>query len=205
MYLTSGLFVFLVLGLIARLHGFSLWKFLKYIKEELLIVLGTSSSEVALPRIIVKLERLGCSKSVVGLVVPSGYSFNLDGTAIYLTIAALFVAQATNTRLSGSEEFTLLLVLMLTSKGAAAVTGGGFITLAATLSSLGTVPVAGINLLLGVDRFMSEMRALTNLVGNGVATIVVAIWEGEFDRQQAKRVLNGEVDVEGLDPLLSEG
>jgi aerobic C4-dicarboxylate transport protein len=181
------------------LHGFSLWKFLKYIKEEVLIVLGTSSSEVALPRIIVKLERLGCSKSVVGLVVPSGYSFNLDGTAIYLTIAALFVAQATNTHLSGSQEFTMLMVLMLTSKGAAAVTGGGFITLAAT------VPVAGITLLLGVDRFMSEMRALTNLVGNGVATIVVAIWEGEFDRQQAQRVLNGEVDVEGTDPLLSEG
>jgi aerobic C4-dicarboxylate transport protein len=204
-YLTSALFVFLVLGLIARLHGFSLWKFLKYIKEELLLVLGTSSSEVALPRMIVKLERLGCSKSVVGLVVPSGYSFNLDGTAIYLTIAALFVAQATNTHLSGREEFTLLLVLMLTSKGAAAVTGGGFITLAATLSSLGTVPVAGITLLLGVDRFMSEMRALTNLVGNGVATMVVAIWEGEFDRKQAIRVLNGEVDVEALDPLLSEG
>ena len=201
-YLTSALFVFLVLGTIARLHGFSLWKFLKYIKEEVLIVLGTSSSEVALPRIIVKLERLGCSKSVVGLVVPSGYSFNLDGTAIYLTIAALFVAQATNTHLSGSQEFTMLMVLMLTSKGAAAVTGGGFITLAATLSSLGTVPVAGITLLLGVDRFMSEMRALTNLVGNGVATIVVAIWEGEFDRQQAQRVLNGEVDVEGSDPLL---
>jgi len=204
-YLTSALFVFLVLGLIARLHGFSLWKFLKYIKEELLIVLGTSSSEAALPRIIVKLERLGCSKSVVGLVVPSGYSFNLDGTAIYLTIAALFVAQATNTPLTGREEFTLLLVLMLTSKGAAAVTGGGFITLAATLSSLGTVPVAGITLLLGVDRFMSEMRALTNLVGNGVDRIVVATWEGEFDRNLANRVLNGEVDVEALDPLLSEG
>ena len=204
-YLTSALFVFLVLGLIARLHGFSLWKFLKYVKEELLLVLGTSSSEVALPRMIVKLERLGCSKSVVGLVVPAGYSFNLDGTAIYLTIAALFVAQATNTSLTGREEVTLLLVLMLTSKGAAAVTGGGFITLAATLSSLGTVPVAGITLLLGVDRFMSEMRALTNLVGNGVATIVVAIWEGEFDRQQANRVLNGEVDVEDSDPLLSEG
>jgi aerobic C4-dicarboxylate transport protein len=204
-YLTSALFVFVVLGLIARFHGFSLWKLLKYFKEELLLVLGTSSSEVALPRIIVKLERLGCSKSVVGLVVPSGYSFNLDGTAIYLTIAALFVAQATNTVLSGREEFTLLAVLMLTSKGAAAVTGGGFITLAATLSSLGTVPVAGITLLLGVDRFMSEMRALTNLVGNGVATIVVSIWEGEFDRAQANRVLNGEVDVEGSDPLLSEG
>jgi aerobic C4-dicarboxylate transport protein len=141
----------------------------------------------------------------VGLVVPSGYSFNLDGTAIYLTIAALFVAQATNTHLSGREEFILLVVLMLTSKGAAAVTGGGFITLAATLSSLGTVPVAGITLLLGVDRFMSEMRALTNLVGNGVATIVVAIWEGEFDREQANRVLNGEVDVEGTDELLSDG
>jgi aerobic C4-dicarboxylate transport protein len=204
-YLTSALFVFVVLGLIARFHGFSLWKLLKYFKEELLLVLGTSSSEVALPRIIVKLERLGCSQSVVGLVVPAGYSFNLDGTAIYLTIAALFVAQATNTALSGREEFTLLVVLMLTSKGAAAVTGGGFITLAATLSSLGTVPVAGITLLLGVDRFMSEMRALTNLVGNGVATIVVAIWEGEFDRTQANRVFNGEVDVEGSDPLLSEG
>ena len=204
-YLTSALFVFVVLGLIARFHGFSLWKLLKYFKEELLLVLGTSSSEVALPRIILKLERLGCSKSVVGLVVPSGYSFNLDGTAIYLTIAALFVAQATNTVLSGREEFTLLAVLMLTSKGAAAVTGGGFITLAATLSSLGTVPVAGVTLLLGVDRFMSEMRGLTNLVGNCVATIVVAIWEGEFDRTQANRVLNGEVDVEASDPLLSEG
>ena len=202
-YVTSALFVFVVLGLIARLHGFSLWKFVGYIKEELLLVLGTSSSEVALPRIIVKLERLGCAQSIVGLVVPSGYSFNLDGTAIYLTIAALFVAQATNTVLSGREEFTLLLVLMLTSKGAAAVTGGGFITLAATLSSLGTVPVAGITLLLGVDRFMSEMRALTNLVGNGVATIVVAIWEGEFDRERARRVLNGE-DVEDSDGLLGD-
>jgi len=204
-YLTSALFVFVVLGLIARAHGFSLWKLIKYLKEELLLVLGTSSSEVALPRMIVKLERLGCSKSVVGLVVPSGYSFNLDGTAIYLTIAALFVAQATNTTLTGNQEFTLLLVLMLTSKGAAAVTGGGFITLAATLSALGTVPVAGITLLLGVDRFMSEMRALTNLVGNGVATVVVAIWEKEFDRERANRVLNGEIDVEDLDPLLSEG
>jgi aerobic C4-dicarboxylate transport protein len=191
-YLTSGLFVFLVLGAIARLHGFSLWRFIRYIKEELLLVLGTSSSEVALPRIIEKLTRLGCSESVVGLVVPSGYSFNLDGTAIYLTIAALFVAQATNTTLSLRQEAILLAVLMLTSKGAAAVTGGGFITLAATLSSLGTVPVAGIALLLGVDRFMSEMRALTNLVGNGVATIVVASWEGELDREQIQRVLAGE-------------
>lgn len=180
-YLTSGLFVFVVLGLIARVHGFSIWKLLVYIREELLIVLGTSSSESVLPRLLVKLEELGCSKSVVGLVVPAGYSFNLDGTSIYLTIAALFVAQATNTHLSAKDEFTLLLVLMLTSKGAAAVTGGGFITLAATLSALGTVPVAGITLLLGVDRFMSEMRSLTNLAGNAVATIVVAKWEREFD------------------------
>ena len=203
-YVTCGLFVFVVLGAVAHLHGFSIWKLVKYLKEELLLVLGTSSSEVALPRMIEKLERLGCSKSIVGLVVPSGYSFNLDGTAIYLTIAALFVAQATNTPLTGGQEFTLLVVLMLTSKGAAGVTGSGFITLAATLSALGTVPVAGITLLLGVDRFMSEMRGLTNLVGNGVATVVVAIWEGEFDREQAQRVLDGEIDVEQTDPLLSE-
>jgi aerobic C4-dicarboxylate transport protein len=190
-YLTSALFVFVVLGLIARAHGFSIWKLLRYIREELLIVLGTSSSESALPRLLIKLEKLGCSKSVVGLVVPAGYSFNLDGTSIYLTIAALFVAQATNTHLTVKDEFTLLLVLMLTSKGAAAVTGGGFITLAATLSALGTVPVAGITLLLGVDRFMSEMRSLTNLCGNAVATVVVAKWEGEFDAERAARVLDG--------------
>lgn len=190
-YLTSGLFVFVVLGLIARAHGFSVWKLLVYLREELLIVLGTSSSESALPRLLAKLEELGCAKSVVGLVVPAGYSFNLDGTSIYLTIAALFVAQATNTHLTARDEFTLLLVLMLTSKGAAAVTGGGFITLAATLSALGTVPVAGITLLLGVDRFMSEMRSLTNLAGNAVATIVVAKWEGEFDAQRAARILDG--------------
>jgi aerobic C4-dicarboxylate transport protein len=186
-YLTSGVFVFVVLGLIARVHGFSIWKLLVYIREELLIVLGTSSSESALPRLLVKLEELGCSKSVVGLVVPAGYSFNLDGTSIYLTIAAIFVAQATNTHLTVKDEFTLLLVLMLTSKGAAAVTGGGFITLAATLSALGTVPVAGITLLLGVDRFMSEMRSLTNLAGNAVATIVVAKWEREFDNDRSAR------------------
>jgi len=186
-YLTSGVFVFVVLGLIARVHGFSIWKLLVYIREELLIVLGTSSSESALPRLLVKLEELGCSKSVVGLVVPAGYSFNLDGTSIYLTIAAIFVAQATNTHLTAKDEFTLLLVLMLTSKGAAAVTGGGFITLAATLSALGTVPVAGITLLLGVDRFMSEMRSLTNLAGNAVATIVVAKWEREFDNDRSAR------------------
>src|SRR5580700_73513 len=186
-YITSISFVFIVLGTIAFFHGFSIWKFIKYIKEELLIVLGTSSSESVLPRIMVKLEGLGCSKSVVGLVIPSGYSFNLDGTSIYLTIAAIFIAQATNTSLTGMQEFTLLLVLMLSSKGAAAVTGGGFITLAATLSAIGSVPVAGLTLLLGVDRFMSEMRALTNLVGNGVATIVVAKWENEFNAARARR------------------
>ena len=192
-YLTSILFVFVVLGLIAFCHGFSIFKFLRYIREELLIVLGTSSSESVLPRMIVKMERLGCSKSVVGLVIPSGYSFNLDGTSIYLTIAALFIAQATNTHLTFRQEMFVLVVLMLNSKGAAAVTGGGFITLAATLSALGTIPVAGISLLLGVDRFMSEMRSLTNLVGNGVATVVVAKWEGEFNATQARSMLNGEL------------
>jgi aerobic C4-dicarboxylate transport protein len=184
------------LGLITFLCGISLWKFLRYIREEILIVLGTSSSESVLPRMIVKMEMLGCSKSVVGLVIPSGYSFNLDGTSIYLTIAALFIAQATNTHLTFGQEMFVLLILMLNSKGAAAVTGGGFITLAATLSALGTIPVAGIGLLLGVDRFMSEMRSLTNLIGNGVATIVVAKWEGEFDAQRAKRVLNREVWID---------
>jgi len=191
-YLTSFAFVFIVLGAIAHAHGFSLWKFLNYIKEELLIVLSTSSSESVLPRMMVKLEELGCGKSVVGLVIPSGYSFNLDGTSIYLTIAALFVAQATNVHLTGGQQAALLVLLMLSSKGAAAVTGGGFITLAATLSAIGTVPVAGLTLLLGVDRFMSEMRALTNLVGNGVATIVVAKWEKEFDADRARKVLDGE-------------
>lgn len=191
-YVTCLLFVMVVLNLIARAAGVSLIKFLRYIKEEMLIVVGTSSSESALPHMMVKLERLGCSKSVVGLVIPSGYSFNLDGTSIYLTIAALFVAQATNTTLTITQELTILVVLMLTSKGAATVTGGGFITLAATLSSLGTIPVAGITLLLGIDRFMSEARSLTNLIGNGIATIVVAKWEGEFDAEQARRVLDGE-------------
>jgi aerobic C4-dicarboxylate transport protein len=190
-YVTGALFIFVVLGAIARLHGFSLWKFLKYIQDEILIVVGTSSSETVLPRMIAKLENLGCAKSVVGLVVPAGYAFNLDGTSIYLTIAAIFVAQATNTPLSTGEEWWILLILMLTSKGSAAVTGGGFITLAATLASVGTVPVAGITLLLGVDRFMSQMRSLTNLIGNGVATIVVAKWEREFDEDRGAFVLNG--------------
>jgi aerobic C4-dicarboxylate transport protein len=190
-YTTSILFVFVVLGTIAFFHGFSVWKFIKFIKEELLIVLGTSSSESVLPRIMVKMEALGCSKSVVGLVIPSGYSFNLDGTSIYLTIAAIFVAQATNTHLTLGQEAFLLLILMLSSKGAAAVTGGGFITLAATLQAVPSVPMAGLTLLLGVDRFMSEMRALTNLVGNGVATIVVAKWERELDEGKLTRMLNG--------------
>ena len=190
-YITAALFVFVVLGAIARLYGFRIWKLLKYLKEEFLIALGTSTSESVLPRLMIKLEKLGCTKSVVGLVIPMGYSFNLCGTSIYLTIAALFVAQATNTHLTAGQEFQLLLVLMLTSKGAAAVTGGGFITLAATLSSLHTVPVAGITLLLGVDRFMSEMRSLTNIAGNAVATVVVAKWEGEFDEAKATEVLSG--------------
>ncbi len=194
--LTSILFVFVVLSLIARAHGFQLWKLLRYLKEEFLIVLGTSSSEPALPGLIRKMEQLGCAKTVVGLVVPAGYSFNLDGTSIYLTIAAMFVAQATNTHLNAGQVVILLLVLMLTSKGAAAVTGGGFITLAATLSSLGTVPVAGIALLLGVDRFMSQVRSLTNLAGNAVATIVVARWENELDKEQAERVLDGDYTPE---------
>ncbi|MBK6589508.1 MAG: dicarboxylate/amino acid:cation symporter [Acidobacteria bacterium] len=190
-YVTCALFIFVVLGLIARFAGFSLIKFIRYIKEEILIVVGTSSSESALPRMMEKLEHLGCTKSVVGLVIPSGYSFNLDGTAIYLTIAAIFVAQATNTPLTFGQELSILLVLLLTSKGAAGVTGSGFITLAATLSTVGTIPVTGIALLLGVDRFMSEARALTNLIGNGVATVVVAKWEGEFDAVRAGMVLNG--------------
>jgi len=194
-YLTSIAFVFIVLGAIAHAHGFSLWKFLNYIKEELVIVLGTSSSESVLPRMMVKLEQLGCSKSVVGLVIPSGYSFNLDGTSIYLTIAALFMAQATNIHLTAGQQAGLLLILMLSSKGAAAVAGGGFITLAATLSAVGTIPVAALTLLLGVDQFMSQMRSLTNLVGNGVATIVVAKWEHEFDADRARRMLDGEVDL----------
>jgi aerobic C4-dicarboxylate transport protein len=203
-YLTAAFFVFVVLGAIARFHNFSIFKFLRYIKEELFIVLGTSSSESALPRMMVKLENLGCSKSVVGLVIPSGYSFNLDGTAIYLTIAAIFIAQATNTNLTLWDELKILLILMLTSKGAAGVTGSGFITLAATLASVGTIPVAGIALILGVDRFMSEMRSITNLIGNGVATVVVSKWEGEFNAERAEKVLSGEIDIEETEPLLSE-
>jgi len=189
-YLACLLFIFIVLGLIARLTGFSLVKFIIYIKDELLIVLGTSSSESVLPRMMIKLEKLGCSKSVVGLVIPTGYSFNLDGTSIYLTMAAIFVAQATNTPLTLMQELTILGVLLLTSKGAAGVTGSGFITLAATLSVVPTIPVAGLALILGIDRFMSEARALTNLIGNGVATVVAAKWEKELDMQKMEAALN---------------
>jgi aerobic C4-dicarboxylate transport protein len=189
-YLTCLIFVFAVLGLISRLHGFSIWKFVKYIKEELLIVLGTSSSESVLPRMMEKLENLGARKSVVGLVIPTGYSFNLDGTSIYLTMAAVFIAQATDTPMSLTQQLTLLAVLLLTSKGAAGITGSGFIVLAATLSAVGGVPVAGLALILGIDRFMSEARALTNLVGNGVATLVVAKWTGDLDMQRLHEGLN---------------
>jgi len=180
-YLACGLFVCGILGIIARLAGFSIFNLLRYLREELLLVLGTSSSESALVPLMQKLERLGCSRSVVGLVVPSGYSFNLDGTNIYLTIAALFIAQALNVPLTVSQEATLLGVAMLTSKGASGVTGAGFVTLAATLTVVPSVPVAGLALILGIDRFMSEARALTNMIGNAVATIVVARWEGELD------------------------
>lgn len=189
-YLTSIAFVVVVLGLICRSNGISLWRLLVYLREELLIVLGTSSSEAALPGLLRKMENLGCSRAVTGLVIPAGYSFNLDGTSIYLTVAALFIAQATNTHLTGGQQVFILLILMLNSKGAAAVTGGGFITLAATLAALGTIPVAGITLLLGVDRFLSEMRALTNLVGNSVATIVIARWENQFDAARAHAILH---------------
>jgi aerobic C4-dicarboxylate transport protein len=191
-YLTCLFFVFIVLGTIAKLTGFSLWKLLIYIREEILIVLSTSSSESVLPRIMQKLEQVGCSKPVVGLVIPTGYSFNLDGTSIYMTMAAIFVAQVSGVQLSLGEELSLLGILLLTSKGAAAVAGGGFITLAATLSAFPSIPIAGLAVLLGVDRFLSEARAITNLVGNAVATMVVARWEGTLDLRRVRAVLNGE-------------
>ena len=180
-YLTAILFVLIVLGAIARLNGFSILRFVAYIKDELLIVLGTSSSETVLPHMLQKMERLGASRSVVGLVIPTGYSFNLDGTNIYMTLATLFLAQATNTPLSIGQELTILAIAMLTSKGASGVTGAGFVTLAATLSIIPDIPIQSLAILLGIDKFMSECRALTNLVGNGVATIVVSRWEGELD------------------------
>ena len=180
-YLTCLLFIFLVLGSIAKANGFSIVRFIAYIREELLIVLGTSSSESVLPRMLVKMEALGCKKSVVGLVIPTGYSFNLDGTSIYLTMAAVFIAQATNTPLDLFHQLTLLVVLLISSKGAAGVTGSGFIVLAATISAVGHLPLAGLALILGIDRFMSEARALTNLIGNGVATLVVARYCDQLD------------------------
>jgi aerobic C4-dicarboxylate transport protein len=188
-YVTALIFVLVVLGAIAWASGFSILKFLAYIREELLIVLGTSSSESALPQLIEKLERLGARKSVVGLVVPTGYSFNLDGTNIYMTLATLFLAQATNTHLSFLQMASLLGVAMLTSKGASGVTGAGFITLAATLAVVPDIPIAALAVLVGIDRFMSECRALTNFVGNGVATLVVAKWEGALDSDRLSREL----------------
>lgn len=201
-YVTCVIFIVGVLGSIAAFHGFSIFKLIKYIKEELFLVLGTSSSESALPRLMAKMENAGAAKSVVGLVVPTGYSFNLDGTAIYLTMAAVFIAQATNTPMDLSQQITLLVILLLTSKGAAGVTGSGFIVLAATLSAVGTVPVAGLALILGIDRFMSEARALTNFIGNSVATLVVAKWCKELDTERLKAVLNNETQDEADFPEL---
>ena len=191
-YLTCVLFILVVLGTIARLNGFRIIAFLRYIREEILIVLATSSSEAALPRMIAKLESLGAGKSTVGLVIPTGYSFNLDGTSIYLTMAAIFIAQATNAHMSLTQQLTLLAVLLLTSKGAAGVTGSGFIVLAATLSAVGHIPVASLALILGIDRFMSEARAITNVIGNGVATLVIARWTDDLDVQTMQaRLLQG--------------
>ena len=197
-YLTSLIFVVGILGLVARMTGFSIFKLCRYLKAELLLVLGTSSSEAALPNLIDKMEKAGVEKSVVGLVVPTGYSFNLDGTNIYMTLAALFIAQACNVDLSLGDQIALLLVAMISSKGAAGVTGAGFITLAATLSIVPTVPVAGMALILGIDRFMSECRSLTNFIGNAVATIVVARWDNALDRDQLDRVLSGKADERDL-------
>jgi len=194
-YASSILFVLLVLGVIARLAGFSILRFIAYIKDELLIVLGTSSSETVLPHMIQKMERLGASRSVVGLVIPVGYSFNLDGTNIYMTLATLFLAQATNTPLTLGQELTILLVAMLTSKGASGVTGAGFVTLAATLTIIPDIPIQALAILVGIDKFMSECRALTNLIGNGVATVVISRWERELDTQQLREAMRHPVEL----------
>ena len=201
-YITSLLFVLVVLGVVGRMCGFSVVKLIRYLKAELLLVLGTSSSESALPSLMEKMEKAGCGKPVVGLVVPTGYSFNLDGTNIYMTLAALFIAQATNTDLTLGQQIALLLVAMLSSKGAAGVTGAGFITLAATLAVVPEVPVAGMALILGVDRFMSECRSLTNFMGNAVATIVVSRWENALDRKQLRAALDGDVVDPDDEPVL---
>jgi aerobic C4-dicarboxylate transport protein len=204
-YFTAALFVFVVLGLIARIAGFSILKFLAYIKDELLIVLGTSSSESALPSLMEKLERLGCSKSVVGLVVPTGYSFNLDGTNIYMTLATLFIAQALGVDLTFGQQLTILIVAMLTSKGASGVTGAGFITLAATLAVVDPRLVPGMAVVLGIDKFMSECRALTNLCGNGVACVIVAWWEGELDRTKLQANLGKQIDPTDIETAVTTG
>jgi aerobic C4-dicarboxylate transport protein len=194
-YATSVLFVLVVLGTIAHFAGFSILRFIAYIKDELLIVLGTSSSETVLPHMIQKMERLGASRSVVGLVIPVGYSFNLDGTNIYMTLATLFLAQATNTPLTLGQELTILLVAMLTSKGASGVTGAGFVTLAATLTIIPDIPIQALAILVGIDKFMSECRALTNLIGNGVATIVISRWEGELDKDRLREAMRHPVEL----------
>jgi len=204
-YGTAGLFVVVVLGLIARAVGFNIFKFIVYIKDELLIVLGTSSSESALPQLMEKLERLGCSKSVVGLVVPTGYSFNLDGTNIYMTLATLFISQALGVDLSFSQQLTILVVAMLTSKGASGVTGAGFITLAATLTVVNPALVPGIAIVFSVDKFMSEVRALTNIIGNGIATVFVSWWEDELDRDKLHANLNQTVDPSDLQTAVTTG
>src|ERR1700736_5124944 len=204
-YVTAGLFVLVVLGIIARIVGFSIFKFLAYIKDELLIVLGTSSSESALPSLMEKLERLGCSKSVVGLVVPTGYSFNLDGTNIYMTLATLFIAQALGFDLTLGQQVTILVVAMLTSKGASGITGAGFITLAATLAVVDRRLGPGVAIVLGIDKFMSECRALTNLCGNGVACVVVSWWEGELDHEKLRANLNKTIDPSDVETAVTTG
>jgi DAACS family dicarboxylate/amino acid:cation (Na+ or H+) symporter/aerobic C4-dicarboxylate transport protein len=204
LYLTSIFFVVVVLGFVMRLCGLSLWKFLRYIKDEILITLGTASTEAVLPQMLIKMEKMGCSRPVVGMVLPTGYTFNADGTAIYLTMAALFIAQAMNIHLSIWDQLLVLGVLLLTSKGSAGVAGAGFVALAATLASMHKIPVEGLVLLLGVDRFLNEARAVTNLIGNGVATVVVARWEGQLDMNRARVVLNRE-NIDEIEELRSAG
>ncbi|AXF10485.1 C4-dicarboxylate transporter DctA [Paraburkholderia graminis] len=204
LYLTSIFFVVVVLGFVMRLCGLSLWKFLRYIKDEILITLGTASTEAVLPQMLIKMEKMGCSRPVVGMVLPTGYTFNADGTAIYLTMAALFIAQAMNIHLSIWDQLLVLAVLLLTSKGSAGVAGAGFVALAATLASMHKIPVEGLVLLLGVDRFLNEARAVTNLIGNGVATVVVARWEGQLDMDRARVVLNRE-NIDEIEDLRSAG